>query len=229
MHCPNCRSTKVQKKGKRAGKQRYRCTKCGANFTKGKEYKASPRYPKIVEVICPKCKSAHVRRDRILESGVQRYECSDCGLNFSSKAIPCDSEKTSYECPYCDGHLVYSSYIAPRVHEYKCSNCGHTFRKLPVANDYREKAVSSVLKGRKLSDVATEYNYSCDYLRRMMAPYYKNEKITPEQKKNIIRYGYYLNVPVDYMAEYIKCSEHKCIEVIKNFKKSIMSTTHDAT
>jgi transposase-like protein len=184
MHCPNCRSTKVQKKGKRAGKQRYRCTKCGANFTKGKEYKASPRYPKIVEVICPKCKSAHVRRDRILESGVQRYECSDCG---------------------------------------------HTFRKLPVANDYREKAVSSVLKGRKLSDVATEYNYSCDYLRRMMAPYYKNEKITPEQKKNIIRYGYYLNVPVDYMAEYIKCSEHKCIEVIKNFKKSIMSTTHDAT
>ena len=52
-----------------------------------------------------------------------------------------------------------------------------------------------------------------------MAPYYKKEKITQEQEDLILKYGFHLNVPVDYLAEYIKCSEHKCEEVLKKAKK----------
>ena len=79
MECPKCKSTKLQKKGLRAGKQRYRCTACGANFTEGKEYRPAPRYPKIVEQMCPKCGSDNIIRDGKLKNGLQRYQCNKCG------------------------------------------------------------------------------------------------------------------------------------------------------
>ena len=32
MNCPECKSTKIQKNGKKRGKQNYRCVQCGRQF-----------------------------------------------------------------------------------------------------------------------------------------------------------------------------------------------------
>jgi transposase-like protein len=188
MKCPRCKNTQVQKKGKRAGKQKYRCTACGATFTEGVDYKPAKKFEKITGINCPKCESSNIIRDGKLEEGSQRYKCKSCGISFSPK----------------------------------------TFHRLSDNNALKGIIVTKILNGASVRALAETYGYTPDHLRKMMTPYYKVETITPEQKKNIIKYGFYLNVPVNYMAEYIKCSEHKCTEVLNKFKKKVMSTTHGA-
>ena len=178
MKCPNCNSVKLQKKGKRDGKQRYKCTNCGASFTEGKEYIPAQKYSPLKEVTCPECGSDRVVRDGKLEDDSQRYRCKECNLRFSQK----------------------------------------TGKKRPK-NEKILKVIENILNGKNVEKVALEYNYSTEHLRKVMAPYYKKEKITQEQEDLIIKYGFRLNVPVDYLAEYIKCSEHKCKEVLKRVKK----------
>ena len=88
--------------------------------------------------------------------------------------------------------------------------------------------VNDILAGHNMKKVSLKYNYPLKSISELMKAHYKAEKITLEQRKMIIKYGYYLRVPVDYMAEYVKCSEHKCQEVLRKFNKKIMSTSHDA-
>ena len=88
--------------------------------------------------------------------------------------------------------------------------------------------IKAILIGKNVKKVVSKYDCTTTFIEKLMAPYYAAETITPSQKQDIIRYGYYLRVPIDYMAEYIKCSEHKCEEVLKKFEKSVMSTTRNA-
>jgi len=282
MKCPNCQSDNVQKKGKRSGKQRYRCSDCGANFTRGIEYQPAKQYPPLEEIRCPQCKGDHIIRDGKLEDGSQRYQCQSCGLNFSPKTIYTRREKIQWDCPYCGGTLIYSGYgktgnraylckdcgksctgnaegkpvkkelpfnltnksvhcphcgsldlkkaghTSQGLQRYECNNCKRAFNECSKKRKPLDKVISLILQGYNVGKVAKDSGYSPERLRKVMSPYYKAEKITNEQRTNIIRYGYYLRVPVDYMAEYVKCSEHKCKEVLRKFKKNIMSTNHDA-
>lgn len=283
MDCPNCGSTKVQKKGKRAGKQRYRCKECGASFTENVEYTPQIKYVPIKDTKCPQCKSSFISRDGKLISGKQRYKCTSCGLRFSQDTLLFHKDKIQYKCPYCEGVLIYAGYSRRGLQKYLCKNCGKSCtsdesgkpikRLLPFHSINSEKvcpscgtlnikktghsktgiqkykckecgksfsdhtkerpsiseAIELLLKGISLSEASEKTSYSKEYLRKLMVPYYQTEEISKEQEALILRYGYYLRVPVDYMAKYVKCSEHKCREVLQKYREKIKSTIHDAT
>lgn len=283
MHCPNCQSTKLQKKGKRAGKQRYRCSNCGANFTEGATYTPAKRLPLLNNIKCPECGESHVIRDGKTADGTQRYQCQSCGLNFNHKTKGGHGKRILWTCPYCGGSLRYSGYSksgyrsylckeckksctadaegkpikkeepfsltnesvkCPHCNStnlkkagfnklgnqrYVCNSCERSFNKHSIKRQNIEEAVNLMLQGRNLQKISKSSGYSSERLRKIMSPYYKMETINENQKKDIIKYGFYLKVPVDYMAEYIKCSEHKCREVLRRYREKIKSTTHDAT
>ena len=187
MKCPNCNSTNLQKKGMRAGKQRYKCKDCEANFTEGVPYKKQLQLPPVSNIVCRNCGNTSVIRDGKLEDGSQRFKCPKCKLSFSTKP--------------------------PRR----------------LSSVEKIDLIKAVLIGGNIKKLTLKYNCTSKFIEKLVSPYYAAETITPNQKKDIIKYGYYLKVPVDYMAEYIKCSEHKCTEVIENYKERLMSTSHDAT
>ena len=54
MNCPKCGSEDLQKKGMRAGRQRYRCKSCSSSFTEGVPYKEAPKY-EVLDKVCPHC------------------------------------------------------------------------------------------------------------------------------------------------------------------------------
>ena len=278
MQCPKCKSSYVQKRGKRAGKQRYSCTNCGACFTENTEYKVSIKPIKIVGIECPHCHSTNLFKDGHLKDRAQRYECKDCGLNFSDKTTI--DKRVPWKCPYCGGDMFYSGYGKKGDRSYQCKECKRSCTadkegkpikreffheinktvKCPVCGSYnlkkggfsvlnkqryicticgkhftedtrspeiKKRALRLILSGTSVSKAAKETGYSVCHLRRIVKPYYAKEKITKSQEKDIIKYGYFLKVPVDYMAEYVKCSEHKCLEVLESYKNKIKSTNPD--
>lgn len=277
MKCPNCRSTKTVKKGTRAGKQRYRCSKCGATFTKGIPYKPLPVYEKL-NITCLRCGSSNVMRDGILPSGSQRYECRDCGLNFNDETNPLLFKKVEWKCPYCGGDLTQYTYSKSGLNRYVCRSCNRTCtgdkegkpvsrilqakkskegkscpscnssnlklagqkegRQRFICNDcgrsflenpqvivhtkaVEEKIIKLILQGSSIAEIVKDYNYKKDRIRRIMKTWYDSEVISKTQERDIIRYGIYFNVPVDYLAKYIKCSERKCKEVLGKYKKKL--------
>ena len=176
--CPRCGSTKVQKKGTRIGKQRYKCKECDANFTEGVPYKSTP----IIEgtnPVCIRCGSAHVVRDGKLLDGSQKYYCVDCNLHFSNKT-----------------ELIKSN---------------------------KEEVLKLIFSGLSISQVVEKTNLSPDRVRKIAKPFYERELnlLTKEKKKLIIQYGYYLQVPIDYIAEYVPCSRRACELVLANYKKKV--------
>ena len=48
----------------------------------------------------------------------------------------------------------------------------------------------------------------------------KGFRIT-KQRKLIIKYGYYLRVPVNYLATYVPCSEYTCRKVLKKYREKL--------
>lgn len=283
MRCPNCQSTELQKKGKRSGKQRYRCKECGASFTENVEYAHAIKLAPVKGVECPQCKSSLISRDGKLSNGDQRYKCKSCGLKFNPETFLLRKDKIQHKCPYCDGELRYAGYTKAHHQKYYCKDCGRSCtsddsdkpikRGLPFRLTNNEKSCPScgtlnikkagyskngiqryicrecgkvfsdntkvhpemsqviriLLNGASLKKASSITNYSKNYLRKLMVPYYMKEQISKEQEELIIRYGYHLRVPVDYMAEYVKCSEHKCREVLQKYRKKVKSTIHDAT
>ena len=279
MNCPKCGSEDLQKKGMRAGRQRYRCKSCSSSFTEGVPYKEAPKY-EVLDKVCSHCGSTHIVRDGKLEDGAQRYLCRDCSLRFSDNSP--ESLTTSWECPYCGHILSYSGYGKLGQREYKCHHCNKScsgdlitgepikrtyfkdtntsvlcpfcnstyIAKAGVRNDrqkylckncgkhfmtdykmkrkepgLREKVISLVMHGHNVKKVGEKYGFSERYMRNFLKPYYEKETISTEQKRLIIKFGYHCNVPVDYMAEYIKCSEKMCRKVLKEYKETLCPPT----
>ena len=126
MKCPNCHSERIHKKGKRAGKQIYKCLECRASFTEGIKYKPQEKLPKVEGIHCPQCGSTHIRRNGKHESGSQRYTCTDCRSTFSNYTLT--GEKTYknaviWKCPYCKGKLVRDGITKDGRQKYLCKNC----------------------------------------------------------------------------------------------------------
>lgn len=120
MICPRCGSSDLQKKGKRLGRQRYRCKECSSSFTEGIPYKEAPVY-EAAQKVCSRCGSKSIVRDGKLKDGAQRYLCKDCNLRFSDNSS--ESLTILWECPYCGGTLIYSGYGKLGQREYNCKDC----------------------------------------------------------------------------------------------------------
>ena len=280
MKCPRCGSEDLQKKGKRAGRQRFRCKTCSCSFTEGIPYKEAPAYKKLA-MKCSRCGSIHIVRDGKLEDGAQRYLCKDCNLRFSENST--ESLSTTWECPYCGHILNYSGYGKFGQREYRCPHCkkscsgdqltGEPIKRLsfsetnesvycPVCNsrnikkagiakgnrqkyickdckkqfmtDYvvqpkkaglRDKIISLVMNGSNVRKTGKKYGFSERYMREFLEPYFANETITIEQRQLIIKFGYHCSVPVDYLAEYVHCSEKMCKKVLKEHKAKLCPPT----
>ena len=276
MKCPRCGSKDLQKKGKRLGKQRFRCKECSCSFTKGIPYKEAPTYERL-DKKCSRCGSTHIVRDGKLEDGAQRYLCKDCNLRFSDNSS--ESLTTSWECPYCGHVLIYSGYGKLGQREYRCNHCkkscsgdkitgkpikrlsfGETnelvhcpscdsknikkagiakgsrqkyickdckkhfmteYRVEPKKKGLREEVISIVMHGGNVKKISKEYGFSERYMREFLEPYYAHESITREQKELIIKFGYHCRVPVNYLAEYVPCSEKMCRRVLKEYKEKL--------
>lgn len=278
MKCPRCGSTDLQKKGKRLGRQRYRCKDCSSSFTEGIKYKEAPIY-EALDKVCSRCGSNNVVRDGKLQDGAQRYICKDCNLRFSDNSS--ESLTTSWECPYCGHTLVYSGYGKLGQREYRCNNCKRScsgdqvtgqpikrvyfsetntdvtcpvcnslnVRKAGISKDGRQKfvckdchkgfmhdyklkpkptglkqeVIKRILNGENLRKVSVSTGYSERYIREFMEPYYAYETITKEQKNLITKFGCHCNVPINYLAQYIKCSERMCKKIIKQYNSEWLS------
>ena len=88
----------------------------------------------------------------------------------------------------------------------------------------RKLACKEVMSGFPEIKIAEKYNISLEELQELLKPLYKKETITESQKQMIIKYGIMLKVPVEYMAEYIPCSERMCNKIMeqnKNIKYTI--------
>ena len=121
MECPRCGSNRLQKKGTRAGKQRYRCTTCFANFCWGVKYVSAPKLEKLNKT-CLYCGSTHISRDGKLPSGAQRYKCLDCNRGFSDSTVIKEPEPDKF-CPYCGSKLRKAGYSKLGYREYFCKSC----------------------------------------------------------------------------------------------------------
>ena len=312
MKCPKCGQEHAQKKGTRAGKQRFRCPSCGACFTEGTKYIKQIRQAPVEGLTCPACGSHHIRRDGI-QGSYQRYECFDCRKNFTEYTLKNLWTKVRHKCPYCGGELNYSGYgkrgqrkyVCRECHRscsadasgnptkrlvfrdkntsvkcpecsslnitkrgfqdgkrrYICGDCGRNFLDIGEKKRYTHRgkqealnlikngadaievaprfgysashllritredrlknAVRDVMAGQNVNKVISRYKINKSYLENTLKTEYAKESISQEQKNLIIKFGVYLDVPVDYMAEYIPCSEHKCIEVMQKYKKEM--------
>lgn len=223
MECPRCGSTKVHKKGKRARKQRYQCFECKANFCEGVEYKSAYIYAEKLNKPCAFCGSRDTVRSGKLESGNKRYKCKTCGRRFSENSLlyPQKPKKVIKDvlCPSCN-----SSDIGTKGHregrwKYYCRACGRTFienaRIKRHARYEIKKIISSVFMGKSIEKIASEFNTTKRNINGIMRNHYKEEKLTEEQKKLIIQYGYILKVPVESLAEYARCSQKACSIIIE--------------
>jgi transposase-like protein len=227
MTCPKCGGERVYRDGKLAdGSQRYRCLSCDSRFS------SKTKLPTI-KWECPYC-GGKLRYSGYSRKGNHDYKCSKCGKSCVAdnegkpiKREPFFSQiNTTIECPACKSlNIRKAGKSKTNQNRYICKDCGRGF----VMNDNIKNIVNDILAGHNMKKVSLKYNYPLKSISELMKAHYKTEKITLEQRKMIIKYGYYLRVPVDYMAEYVKCSEHKCQEVLRKFNKKIMSTNHDAT
>lgn len=278
MKCPRCGSVKLQKKGKRLGRQRYRCKECSSSFTEGITYQEAPSY-EALNKICSRCGSTHIVRDGKLQDGAQRYLCKECNLRFSDNSS--ENLTTTWKCPYCGHPLVYAGHGKLGQREYRCNACKKScsgdqitgkpikrvyfsetntnikcptcgslnIKKAGVSKDGRQKfickecnkgfmhnyklqpkptglkqiVIKEILKGKNLRKVSLSTGYSERYVREFMEAYYNSETISEEQKELITKYGCHCSVPVNYLAEYVKCSEKMCKKVIKQYKSRWLS------
>ena len=90
-----------------------------------------------------------------------------------------------------------------------------------------------IMSGKNPDKVCAEYNYNKSNIYKLMERDYRNEVITPQQTDLIIKFGVMLDVPVEYLAEYVPCSEKKCKEVMKQYshlkvpRKKILPTEQE--
>ena len=87
------------------------------------------------------------------------------------------------------------------------------------AIEAKKKLEKSILKGRNLHKLSEECGLEYTEVLKLAKKLVKKEVITPQQKQDIVKYGVMLNVPVDYMAEYIPCSEFMCEQVIAEYRE----------
>lgn len=177
--------------------------------------------------VCPKCGS-----DKILKKGTrvgkQRYKCNSCGANFTEgvpyKSAPPILRSHNLKCIRCgSSHVVRDGKLLDGTQRYKCVDCNLNFsKKTKLTEGNREEVLKLIfLKGASIEQVVEQTNLSPSKINIITEPFYARENISLEKKKLIIQYGYYLRVPIEYLAEYIPCSRKACERVLSEYREKV--------
>ena len=218
--CPKCGGTHINLCGhEKSGKQRYKCIDCKHRFV---ENPVLPS-PKVWEHECPKCGHMKARKAG-KSSGKQYYECLACGhktlegglwVHIKPKEI--DRLKELYSNGMLPGQIAETmgrsertirsqirTYVTPEIKE-----------KHDRAIDIKIRTLA--LNGYSLGKLCGRYNKTKEYIDTLLEEDYKRESITKQQKETIVKFGIGCSVPIDYLAQYVGCSENMCKTVIGDF------------
>ena len=231
IKCPDCGSYNIIRGGKlKDGTPRYLCKNCRSRFSD-----KTLIYGKRKTFHCPYCGS-FLRLSGYGKKGQREYFCSTCRKSCSGDSngnpianLTFAEVNENIECPTCNSKNLRKLGIVKGKQRYKCKDCNRIFIENPQILYHSKKqeneAIKEVFKGKKLSKVAEKYGYSTDRLREIVSPLYKNEHLTTKQKMLILKYGHFLKVPVEYLAEYVPCSERACRELLQEFKNKLSPPT----
>ena len=88
----------------------------------------------------------------------------------------------------------------------------------------RKKAFcDAVLHGKNIDKALSEFSMEKEEGMKLVQPLLDREWISESQKNMIVKYGIMLNVPVDYLAEYVPCSENMCIKILNEYRNKSFS------
>lgn len=222
--CSRCGSLHVVRDGKLVdGAQRYLCKDCSLRFSENSTESLTIQWE------CPYC-GGTLRYAGYGSLGQREYKCKNCHKNCSGDQVTGKPIKREYfsrvnkdiECPICSSlHIKKGGITEDGRQKYICLDCRKAFmtsyKSKPKPIGTKVKVIKDVLKGGNIRKLASLYNYSERHIREFMTPFYAKEQITPEQKALIIKFGAHCRVPVNYMAEYIGCSEKMCKKVVKEY------------
>ena len=184
---------------------------------------------------CPRCGSENLLK-RGIRAGKQRFVCKKCDACFTEGVEYKSSPKLSpvpFKCPHCNSSkVVRDGKLEDGGQRYLCRNCKKGFsdktflEKIPykpkkTSLKRKKEILVKIFSGKSVSQVAKETECSEVTVRAIVAPFYEKEVLTVEQKRLIIAYGYYFNVPIEYIAEYVPCSLRMCKKVLDNFKDKL--------
>ena len=230
--CSRCGSTHIVRDGKlKDGAQRYLCRDCNLRFSDNSSESLTTTWE------CPYC--GHLLNySGYGKLGQREYKCSHCKKSCSGdlltgkpiKRVYFSETNTSITCPSCESKNIKKAGIAAgNRQKYLCNDCGKSFmteyKVKPKKEGLREEVIYLVMHGKNVAKMGKKYGFSERYMREFLEPYYAKETITKEQKALIIKFGYHCKVPIDYLAEYVPCSEKMCRRVLKEYREKLSPPT----
>lgn len=223
INCVKCGSDETYLYGKtERGKDIFKCKKCGKRFVEHPDN----AYKKH-DIICPKCGKVGARKDGnsgLVKGGYkQYYKCLSCGHRYTLDPInltALDKEKIIelYKQGVPILHLAEQFNVSRREISRKVQGIPNPVKE--KKKELKQEMIKEILDGKPIKSTALKYGYAPKSLSRFMTPYYEAEEITVEQKQMIIKYGINCSVPVNYLAEYVHCSEYMCKKVIEEYMKN---------
>lgn len=96
--------------------------------------------------------------------------------------------------------------------------------KLKLQKERLKNIEYDILHGKSLEKISKFYDMSMKVLNKKAEKLYLTETIDKKQEQLIVKYGVMLNVPVDYLAEYVPCSENMCNKIISKYRKKYENT-----
>lgn len=221
MNCPKCGKSHIVKSGSNRGKQRYQCKDCKHRFV----LNPAKVYKEHYEKECPACHYPYARKAGKYKER-QLYICKACNHKFSEE--PMQRRVTEGDRKYIRKlHFsgVTNKDIAKRT-GFSIKTIFNTLRdvkekkvptKTPVG-ELKKEIMSRILNGEALPKVARESGFEASNIRDMLRFAYSKETLSKEEKELLLTFGVNCNVPVDYLAPYIHCSQRICKEFFKKYR-----------
>lgn len=219
INCVRCGSDETYHYGTtEKGKPIYKCKECGKRFVE------NPENYKKYEIVCPKCGKIGAKKDG--NSGLanggykQYYKCLACGHRYTlnpTNLTSLDKEKIieMYKQGVPVRHLAEQFNISEREIRRKTQDIPNPIQE--KKKELKQEMINEVLHGKPIKETAIKYGYAPKSLSKFMIDEYSKETITKEQKETIIKFGIFCNVPINYLAEYVPCSEYMCKKVIDEY------------
>jgi len=187
------------------------------------------------QILCKELKILKDRAGRILardkeqaEKDIRRNQIHTIIKNWENTTNPDnmskeDSEKLDYMIREFIIKGLDTRLLKKLLAEIKDNIDKYEAQQLRIQIMERNKQLQKdILRGKNIDKLAIEYNLPSKRIRQIARPLYEKEVLTETQKKMIFKYGVLLNIPVDYVAEYIPCSEYTCNKYIQEEKKRLL-------
>lgn len=220
--CPKCGEHIIARSGKdNNGKQRYRCKSCGYKFIENPVGRVAERH----EVQCPKCNNMEAVKCG-KTNGKQYWKCTKCGHKYLLDGVykhRTQEQKQQIVDLYKAGvtQLQISEFLNISIKTIyrilKEQDALNTDTKTPKGSK-RDLIVKAILNGHNMQMIAKKTGYNTKMLRDMMRYEYKKEKLSPQQKDLIIKFGVNCAVPIDYLAPYVPCSQRLCKQILHKYE-----------